>query len=142
MNSTLWKIRCSLNPKAQAVNNAQRQLKPDPYFPDFFLNRGLWYLIHPWRDKNWNGTVVIEACHSINGNYIHGLYELTNDVELTEGIQYLIYFTWKNCKKARITFGFVMIHIFTKKIKECIYIIHNTFTAIIFVCIFLGLKVE
>ena len=26
LNSTLWKIRCSLNPKAQAVNNAQRRL--------------------------------------------------------------------------------------------------------------------
>ena len=23
LNSTLWKIRCSLNPKAQAVNKAQ-----------------------------------------------------------------------------------------------------------------------
>ena len=24
MNSTLWKIRCNLNPKTQAVNKAQR----------------------------------------------------------------------------------------------------------------------
>ena len=31
-----------------------------------------------------------------------------------------------------------MIHVFTKKIKEYIYSIHYTFTAIIFVCIFLG----
>ena len=32
----LWKIRCSLNPKAQAVNKAQRRLRPEPYFPEFF----------------------------------------------------------------------------------------------------------
>ena len=38
-NSTLWKIRCSLNPKAQAVNKAQRHLRPDPYFPNFFKQR-------------------------------------------------------------------------------------------------------
>ena len=38
LNSTLWKIRCSLNPKAQAVK-AQRQLKPEPYFSEFFKSR-------------------------------------------------------------------------------------------------------
>ena len=36
LNATLWKIRCRLNPKAQAVNKAQRQLSPKPYFPEFF----------------------------------------------------------------------------------------------------------
>ena len=41
-NSTLWKMRCSLNPKAQVVNKAQRQLRPELYFLIFFLNRGLW----------------------------------------------------------------------------------------------------
>ena len=40
MNSNLWKIRCSLNPKAQVVKKAQRQLRPEPYF----LNRGLRFL--------------------------------------------------------------------------------------------------
>ena len=35
----LWKIRCSLNPKAQALNKAQQQLRPELYFPEF-LNRG------------------------------------------------------------------------------------------------------
>ena len=39
LNSTLWKMRGSLNPKAQAVNKAQRQLKPVPYFPIFFKSR-------------------------------------------------------------------------------------------------------
>ena len=39
LNSTLSKIRCSLNPKAQAVNKAQRQLRPEPYFPEFFKSR-------------------------------------------------------------------------------------------------------
>ena len=41
MNSTLWKIICSFNPKAQAVNKAQRQLRPEPYFPEFFKSRAL-----------------------------------------------------------------------------------------------------
>ena len=41
LNSTLREIKCSLNPKAQAAIKAQRQLRPEPYFPDFFLNRGL-----------------------------------------------------------------------------------------------------
>ena len=27
------------NPKAQAVNKAQRQLRPEPYFPVFFKSR-------------------------------------------------------------------------------------------------------
>ena len=31
-----WELECSLNPKAQAVNKAQRQLRPEPYFPEFF----------------------------------------------------------------------------------------------------------
>ena len=39
LNSTLRKMRGSLNPKAQAVNEAQRQLKPVPYFPIFFKSR-------------------------------------------------------------------------------------------------------
>ena len=39
LNSTRWKIRCSLNPKAQAVNKVQRQLRPEPYFPEFFKSR-------------------------------------------------------------------------------------------------------
>ena len=39
MNSTLWKTRCSLKPKAQAVNKAQQQLRPEPYFPIFFKSR-------------------------------------------------------------------------------------------------------
>ena len=34
-NSTLWKIKFNLNPKAQAVNKAQRQLWPELYFPGF-----------------------------------------------------------------------------------------------------------
>ena len=29
-------MRCSLNPKAQALNNAQGQLRPEPYFPILF----------------------------------------------------------------------------------------------------------
>ena len=41
MNSSLWKIRCSLNPKAQVVNKAQRQLRPEPYFSEFFKPRAL-----------------------------------------------------------------------------------------------------
>ena len=41
LNLTPWKIRCSLNPKALAVNKAQRQLRPEPYFPKFFKSRAL-----------------------------------------------------------------------------------------------------
>ena len=37
-NSTRWIIRCSLNPKAQAVNKVQRQLRPQP-LPEFFKSR-------------------------------------------------------------------------------------------------------
>ena len=37
----LCKIRCSLNPKAQAVIKAQRQFRPESYFLEFF-NRMLW----------------------------------------------------------------------------------------------------
>ena len=33
LNSTLW------NPKAQVVNKAQRQLRPESYFPEFFKSR-------------------------------------------------------------------------------------------------------
>ena len=40
LNSTLWTIRCSLNPKAQAVNKAQRHLRPEPYFPEIFQIAG------------------------------------------------------------------------------------------------------
>jgi len=40
-NSTLWKMRCSLNPKAQVVNKAQRQLRPELYFLIFFKSRAL-----------------------------------------------------------------------------------------------------
>ena len=36
LNSTRWKIRCSFNPKAQAVNKVHRQLGPEQYFPEFF----------------------------------------------------------------------------------------------------------
>ena len=43
-NSTLWNIICSLNPKAQAVNKAQRQLRPEPYFPDVFKLWAQYYL--------------------------------------------------------------------------------------------------
>jgi len=39
LNSTRWKIRCSLNPKAQVVNKVQRQLRPEPYLPKFFKSR-------------------------------------------------------------------------------------------------------
>ena len=38
-NPTLWKMRCSLIPKAQALNKAQRQLRPEPYIPIFFKSR-------------------------------------------------------------------------------------------------------
>ena len=38
-NSNLWKIRCILNSKAQVVNKTQRQLRPEPYFPEFFKSR-------------------------------------------------------------------------------------------------------
>ena len=41
LNSTLWKIRCSLNAKAQAVNKALRPLRPEPYFPEFFKSQTL-----------------------------------------------------------------------------------------------------
>ena len=41
LNKTLWKIRCRLNPKAQAVNKTQQQLRPEPYFPKFFKSRAL-----------------------------------------------------------------------------------------------------
>ena len=34
-------MRCSLNLKTQAVNKAQRQLRPEPYFPEFFKSRAL-----------------------------------------------------------------------------------------------------
>ena len=39
LSSTLWNIRCSLNPKAQAANKAQQQLRPEPYFPEFLKSR-------------------------------------------------------------------------------------------------------
>ena len=42
MNSILLKIRCSLNPKAQAVNKAQRQLRHKPYFTEFVKSRDQW----------------------------------------------------------------------------------------------------
>ena len=32
-----WKMRCSLNSKAQAVKKAQVQLRPEPYFPEFLI---------------------------------------------------------------------------------------------------------
>ena len=32
-------MRCSLNPKTQAVNKSQRQLRPERYFPIFFKSR-------------------------------------------------------------------------------------------------------
>ena len=35
-NTTPWEIRCNLNPKAQAVNKAQRQLRPESYFLEYF----------------------------------------------------------------------------------------------------------
>ena len=35
----LWTIRYSLNQKAQAVNNAQRQLRPESYFLEFFKSQ-------------------------------------------------------------------------------------------------------
>ena len=39
-------IRCRLNPKAQAVNKAQRQIKPEPYFPKIFKSRAQYlYLV-------------------------------------------------------------------------------------------------
>ena len=63
-NSTLWKIRCSLKPKAQAVNKAQRQLRPKPYYPEFFKSRAL------------------EKCKfgqfSMKGNFIEKLYKRKN----------------------------------------------------------------
>ena len=37
-------IKCSLNPKAQAVNKAQRQLRPEPYFPEVFRSRAQDYI--------------------------------------------------------------------------------------------------
>ena len=40
-NSTPWKTRCSLNPKAQALNKAQGQLRHEPYFPELFKSRAL-----------------------------------------------------------------------------------------------------
>ena len=40
-NSILRKIRCSLNPKAQAVNKANDSLDPSLNIPNF-LNRELW----------------------------------------------------------------------------------------------------
>ena len=41
LNSTRWKVRCSLDPKAEAVNKVQRQLTPEPYFPEFFKSQAL-----------------------------------------------------------------------------------------------------
>ena len=38
-NWTLWKIRCCLNPKAQAVKKVQQQLRPELYLPEFFKSR-------------------------------------------------------------------------------------------------------
>ena len=46
-NSTPWKIRCSLNPKAQAVNKANDSLDPEPYYPEFFKSRALTKLTRP-----------------------------------------------------------------------------------------------
>ena len=40
MNSTLWKIICNLNPKAQAVIRPNNSLRPESYFLHF-LNRQL-----------------------------------------------------------------------------------------------------
>ena len=55
-NSTLWKIRCSLNPKAQAVNKVQRQLRP--YFPEFFKS---------WAqtEKNIMRRKELTLCHKL-----------------------------------------------------------------------------
>ena len=41
-----WKIRCCLNPKAQAVNKAQQQLRPKSYFLEFFKSPAL---------ESWDG---------------------------------------------------------------------------------------
>ena len=41
MNSTLWKIKCNWNPKTQAVNKAQQQLRPESYFPESFKSQAL-----------------------------------------------------------------------------------------------------
>ena len=41
MNSTLWKIRCSLNLKARVVNKAQRQLRPESYFLECYKSPAL-----------------------------------------------------------------------------------------------------
>ena len=46
LNSNLWKIRCSFKLKAQVVNKVQRQLRLEPYFPEF-LNRGLRMTVDP-----------------------------------------------------------------------------------------------
>ena len=41
MNSTLCKIVCNLNLKAQAVNKAQRQRTPELYFLELFKLQAL-----------------------------------------------------------------------------------------------------
>ena len=69
----LKKIRCSLNPKAQVVNKAQRQFRPEPYFPEFFkspalIQRGLNVsLYNDWRHNfKWLFTFRL-ACTINNG---------------------------------------------------------------------------
>ena len=38
------KYKCNLNPKARAVYKAQQQLRPEPYFLEFFKSPALVYL--------------------------------------------------------------------------------------------------
>ena len=44
LNSTLWKIRCIFNPKAQAAKKTQQQLRLEPNLPEFFKSRALGFL--------------------------------------------------------------------------------------------------
>ena len=87
LNSTLRKIRCCLNTKAQVVNKAQRQLKPESYFLSFFnplaLNefiytRGFLILlvffimfnVQVLEDFSVRGSVLEKPVHVINMNVV------------------------------------------------------------------------
>ena len=90
LNSTLWKIRCSLDPKAQAVNKVQRQLRPEPYFPEFFKSRTqdcwtVWYTTNPGlldgtvhhqsRTAGRYGTPPIQDCWTVRYTTNPGLLD-------------------------------------------------------------------
>ena len=59
MNLSLGKIGCNLNPKAQAVNKAQRQLRPESCFLEFFKSMAQVSCEVPQKNLDRIGSAVL-----------------------------------------------------------------------------------